>query len=135
MCFMVGSVGSAHERRRDPLGSGRSHGDRRARLLSGRGRRDCLGAFPVSRGFNVKEVMRKQINLTKIGLISGFRLHRIRRAQGLSLRDLAIAAEVSAGYLCRIEGSGRCFIGAGIVRRLAKALKVKVQDLGEIIKA
>lgn len=79
--------------------------------------------------------MRKKIGFTKIGLISGYRVNRIRRAQGLSLRDLAAKAAVSHGYLCRIEGSSRCFIGAGIVKRLAKALKVKVQDLGEILRA
>ena len=56
------------------------------------------------------------------------RIKAIRRRQGLAQRALAIKAKMSITYLCNVE-LGKVDPSLSTLRRLAKALKVRVADL------
>lgn len=56
------------------------------------------------------------------------KLKHIRDRQGLSLRALAQKAHVSYVYLCNVE-NGKANVSLETLRRLAKALKVRVVDI------
>lgn len=56
------------------------------------------------------------------------RIRTIRQKQGLSLRGLATKAKMGYPYLCNIE-NGKADPSLNTLRRLAKALKVRVVDL------
>ncbi len=56
------------------------------------------------------------------------KLKHIRESQGLSLRALAEKAHVSYVYLCNVE-NGKANVSLETLRRLAKALKVRVVDI------
>ncbi len=58
-------------------------------------------------------------------------LKRLRTARGLSQERLAAAARLSRGYLARLE-IGLQDPTLGVLRRLAKALRVRVSDLVEL---
>jgi RNA polymerase sigma-70 factor, ECF subfamily len=59
----------------------------------------------------------------------GQRLARLRAARGLSQRELAEAAEVTAGYLSRIERGDRPPPSLTVARSLARHLGVSENDL------
>lgn len=52
----------------------------------------------------------------------------IREGKGLSLRALAAKAKMGYPYLCNVE-NGKADPSLSTLRRLAKALKVKVVEL------
>jgi transcriptional regulator with XRE-family HTH domain len=56
------------------------------------------------------------------------KIKAIREANGLSLRALAAKAKMGYPYLCNVE-NGKADPSLSTLRRLAKALKVKVADL------
>jgi len=56
------------------------------------------------------------------------RIRAIREGQGLSLRALASKAKMGYPYLCNLE-NGKADPSLSTLRRLAKALKVRVVDL------
>lgn len=56
------------------------------------------------------------------------KLKSIRQKQGLSLRALATKAKMGYPYLCIVE-NGKADPSLSTLRRLAKALKVKVAVL------
>lgn len=56
------------------------------------------------------------------------RVKAIREEQGLSLRALAAKAKMGYPYLCNVE-NGKADPSLSTLRRLAKALKVRVVDL------
>jgi transcriptional regulator with XRE-family HTH domain len=56
------------------------------------------------------------------------RLKRIRDQRGFSQRALAAKAKMSYTYLCNVE-RGQADPSLSTLRRLAKALKVRVADL------
>jgi transcriptional regulator with XRE-family HTH domain len=56
------------------------------------------------------------------------RIKAIREAKGLSLRVLASKAKMGYPYLCNVE-NGKADPSLSTLRRLAKALKVKVVEL------
>jgi transcriptional regulator with XRE-family HTH domain len=56
------------------------------------------------------------------------RLKAIREANGLSLRALASKAKMGYPYLCNVE-NGKADPSLSTLRRLAKALEVKVVEL------
>lgn len=58
----------------------------------------------------------------------GRRLKRLREAKGLTQAELAAAADLSRGYLIRLE-AGQQDPTLGTLERLAKALKVKLSEL------
>jgi transcriptional regulator with XRE-family HTH domain len=58
----------------------------------------------------------------------GKRLKRIREAKGMTQAELAEAADLSRGYLIRLE-AGQQDPTLGTLERLAKALKVKLSEL------
>jgi len=55
-------------------------------------------------------------------------LKSMRQKQGLSLRALAAKAKMGYPYLCNVE-NGKADPSLSTLRRLAKALKVRVADL------
>ena len=55
-------------------------------------------------------------------------IREIRRSKGMTQRALADKAHLSYVYLCNLEG-GKVNVSLFTLRRLAKALKVKVADL------
>lgn len=59
----------------------------------------------------------------------GQRLRALRRARGLALTELARRAGVSASYLSRVERGARGTPGFAVLRRLAAALHVSLDDL------
>lgn len=58
----------------------------------------------------------------------GMRIQRLRDERGLTQEALAKKARVSRGYLARLE-TGRHDPTLSMLRKLARALKVKVGDL------
>jgi transcriptional regulator with XRE-family HTH domain len=58
----------------------------------------------------------------------GKRLKRLRESKGMTQAALAEAAELSRGYLIRLE-AGQQDPTLGTLERLANALKVKLSDL------
>ena len=56
------------------------------------------------------------------------RMRAIREAQGLSIRALASKAKMSFTFVCNIE-NGKADPSLSTLKRVAKALKVKVADL------
>jgi transcriptional regulator with XRE-family HTH domain len=56
------------------------------------------------------------------------RIRAIRERQGLSIRALASKAKMSFTFVCNIE-NGKADPSLSTLRRVAKALKVKVADL------
>lgn len=56
------------------------------------------------------------------------KIKSIREEQGFSLRALAAKAKMGYPYLCNVE-NGKADPSLSTLRRLAKALKVKVADL------
>jgi len=58
------------------------------------------------------------------------RLKQLRAARGLSQEALAKKAHVSRGYLARLE-LGRHDPTLSVLRRLAKALQVRIAELVE----
>jgi len=56
------------------------------------------------------------------------KLRDIRERKGMTQRALADKAKLSHVYLCNVEG-GKVNVSLFTLRRLAKALKVKVADL------
>ena len=60
----------------------------------------------------------------------GKKLRKLREARGMSQAALAKDAEISEGYLLRLE-AGRQDPTLGVLERLAKALGVKVRTLLE----
>lgn len=56
------------------------------------------------------------------------RIRALREAQGLSIRALAAKAKMGYPYLCNVE-NGKADPSLSTLRRLAKALKVKVVEL------
>lgn len=58
-------------------------------------------------------------------------LKRLREAKGLTQEQLARKVGVSQGYLAHLESGGRTNPSLPLLRRLAKALKVKVGELLE----
>ncbi|MDA2911490.1 helix-turn-helix domain-containing protein [Nitrospiraceae bacterium AH_259_D15_M11_P09] len=56
------------------------------------------------------------------------KLKRIRVQRGLSQRALAAKAKMSVTYLCNVE-NGKADPSLSTLRRLAKALRVKVVNL------
>ena len=58
----------------------------------------------------------------------GKRIKALRQKQGMSQENLANAAQISRGYLARLE-IGRHDPTVGTVEKLARALRVKVADL------
>jgi transcriptional regulator with XRE-family HTH domain len=60
----------------------------------------------------------------------GKKLRKLRRKAGMSQAALAKAAQISEGYLLRLE-DGRQDPTLGVLERLAKALGVKVRTLLE----
>ncbi|MEE8241808.1 MAG: helix-turn-helix transcriptional regulator [Nitrospirales bacterium] len=56
------------------------------------------------------------------------KLKRIRERKGLSQRALAAKAKMSVTYLCNVE-NGKADPSLSTLRRLAKALRVKVVNL------
>jgi transcriptional regulator with XRE-family HTH domain len=58
----------------------------------------------------------------------GKRIKALREKRGMSQEELAAAAQMSRGYLARLE-IGRHDPTVGRVEKLARALRVKVADL------
>ena len=56
------------------------------------------------------------------------RIRAIRERQGLSIRALASKAKMSFTFVCNIE-NGKADPSLSTLKRVAKALKVKVADL------
>ena len=56
------------------------------------------------------------------------RIRAIRERQGFSIRALASKAKMSFTFVCNIE-NGKADPSLSTLKRLAKALKVKVADL------
>ncbi len=56
------------------------------------------------------------------------KLKAIRKEKGLSQRALAAKAKMSVTYLCNVE-NGKADPSLSTLRRLAKALRVKVVNL------
>jgi transcriptional regulator with XRE-family HTH domain len=56
------------------------------------------------------------------------RVKAIREKQGLSIRALAVKAKMSFTYLSNVE-NGKVDPSLSTLKRIAKALKVKVADL------
>lgn len=56
------------------------------------------------------------------------RLRAIRQAKGLTQKELADKLGMSYTYLCNLE-NGKVNVSLTTLRRLAKALKVRVLDL------
>ncbi len=56
------------------------------------------------------------------------RMRAIRERQGLSIRALASKAKMSFTFVCNIE-NGKADPSLSTLKRVAKALKVKVADL------
>lgn len=56
------------------------------------------------------------------------RLRTIREQKGVTQKDLAAKLEMSQAYLCNLE-QGKANVSLHTLRRLAKALKVRVADL------
>ncbi|UVT20049.1 MAG: helix-turn-helix transcriptional regulator [Nitrospira sp.] len=56
------------------------------------------------------------------------RIRAIREAKGLSIRALAAKAKMGYPFLCNVE-NGKADPSLSTLRRLAKALKVKVVEL------
>ena len=56
------------------------------------------------------------------------KIRAIREGRGLSLRALASKAKMGYPYLCNVE-NGKADPSLSTLRRLAKALKVKVVEL------
>jgi transcriptional regulator with XRE-family HTH domain len=56
------------------------------------------------------------------------RIREIRQEKGLSIRALATRAKMGYPYLCNVE-NGKADPSLSTLRRLAKALKVRVVDL------
>jgi transcriptional regulator with XRE-family HTH domain len=61
---------------------------------------------------------------------TGKKLRKLREARGMSQAALAKGAEISEGYLLRLE-AGRQDPTLGVLERLARALGVKVRTLIE----
>ena len=59
------------------------------------------------------------------------KLRKLREASGLTQEQLAKKVGVSQGYLAHLESGGRTNPSLALIRRLAKALKVKVGELLE----
>ncbi|UVT20113.1 MAG: helix-turn-helix transcriptional regulator [Nitrospira sp.] len=56
------------------------------------------------------------------------RIRAIRESKGLSIRALAAKAKMAYPFLCNVE-NGKVDPSLSTLRRLAKALKVKVVEL------
>ncbi|MDK2744631.1 MAG: helix-turn-helix domain-containing protein [Nitrospira sp. BO4] len=56
------------------------------------------------------------------------RIREIRESKGLSIRVLAAKAKMGYPFLCNVE-NGKADPSLSTLRRLAKALKVKVVEL------
>ena len=56
------------------------------------------------------------------------RIREIRKCKGLTQKALALKAKMSIAYLCNVE-KGKADPSLSTLKRLAKALKVKVIDL------
>ncbi len=58
-------------------------------------------------------------------------LRKLREKQGLSQRDLAERAKVTGAYIAQIETGAKQNPSLDVLKRIAKALKVKVGELVE----
>ncbi len=59
---------------------------------------------------------------------SNMKLKQIREQKGLTQRALAAKAKMSVTYLCNVE-NGKADPSLSTLKRLAKALKIRVVDL------
>ena len=70
------------------------------------------------------------LSISNIPLVEhlGKRIKATREKRGLSQEQLATAADISRGYLARLE-IGRHDPTVGTLERIARALRVKIGDL------
>lgn len=61
----------------------------------------------------------------------GLMVKRLRKSKGLSMADLAARAKVTDAYIAMLETGVRKNPSLATLKRLAKALKVKVGELLE----
>ncbi len=58
-------------------------------------------------------------------------IQKLRESKGMTQRDLAEKAEVTAGYIAQLEGGTKKNPSLAVLQRLAKALGVPVTELLE----
>ena len=58
----------------------------------------------------------------------GYRIRQLREDKNVSQRQLALMTGTSRSYLWKLEG-GKADVGIDVLRRIARALDVKVRDL------
>jgi transcriptional regulator with XRE-family HTH domain len=63
-----------------------------------------------------------------VTVYSNVKVKAIREQRGLSIRALAAKAKMSFTYLCNVE-NGKADPSLSTLKRIAKALKVKVAEL------
>jgi len=61
--------------------------------------------------------------------MNNFKLKKIREKKGFTIEKLAEAANISAGYLCRLENGSRNNPSILVMKNIAKALGVDISEI------